>query len=58
MSALGQNRTSRYLFRRRPDSGPVRDHVLTDGAARGHEWRTLRGLLPAAADGRVLAVVE
>ena len=37
---------------------PVRDYLLTDGAARGHEWRTLRGLLPAAADGRVLAVVE
>ncbi len=37
---------------------PVRDHLLTDGAAGGHEWRTLRGLLPAAADGRVLAVVE
>ena len=25
---------------------------------RGHEWRDLRRLFPAAADGRVLAVVE
>jgi hypothetical protein len=52
------DRSYRHGYSQRPGSRLVRDDVLTDSATRGHERGTLRGLLVAAANGLVLALVE